>query len=148
MSLWKPRQDALRFFRSASGRTVVCRHFLVPRLLRIEGAAKYLSATTGEAPRGGDTVAYSTLAFICPSLFGCRGAGRKEKWLGTDRILHRGNYGFDAETFDIDDEEWRTPNGGQSGMGIMAVSRELCSNGYSCSGSLIVARRFRLPEAY
>jgi hypothetical protein len=30
-------------------------------------------------------------AFICPSLFGRRGAGRKEKWIGTDRILHPGN---------------------------------------------------------
>ena len=84
-------------------------------------------------------------AFICPGLFGCRGAGRKEKWLGTDRILHRGNWSFDAETFDIDDEEWRTPNRGQSVMGIMAVSRELCSNGYSGSG--FIDRRATIPLA-
>ena len=84
-------------------------------------------------------------AFICPSFFGGQGAGRKEKWLGVDGILHPGNWAFDAEAFDIDDEEWRTPNGGQSGMGIMAVSRELCSNGYSCSG--FVDRRATIPLA-
>jgi len=39
----------------------------------------------------------------------------------------------------------RTPNRGQSGMGIMAVSRELCSNGCSCSG--FVARRATIPLA-
>jgi hypothetical protein len=62
-------------------------------------------------------------------------------------ILYIGNAAaiLNADTFDIDDEEWRTPNLGRLCMGIMADSPELCSNGSSCSG--FIDHRSTIPLA-
>jgi uncharacterized membrane protein YccC len=87
-------------------------------------------------------------AFICPSFFGCRGVGRKEKWMAHIEFYVRETRVLMLRRLTLTTRNGALPTGGSQAWASWPLVANSARTAAAAVVSLIVARLFRLPEAY